>query len=159
MHWITRTAVQASCILVVSALLALGVNAIRPDGLPVLHAGQESAVTFDEASGEIALKDAALLFMTNRAVFLDARSQFEYEAGHIQNSLSVPVEDFAYLFEEIEPQLQGKEAIITYCDGERCPLSHELADLLEEKGFDNVYVLKNGWTLWKNEGLPIETGA
>jgi len=49
--------------------------------------------------------------------------------------------------------------IITYCDGEICELSHNLAIFLRDMGFRNVRILVNGWALWKEEGLPIASGS
>jgi 3-mercaptopyruvate sulfurtransferase SseA len=48
--------------------------------------------------------------------------------------------------------------LITYCDGESCDLSHELALFLKEMGFENVRVLVNGWSVWQQAGLPFQTG-
>ncbi len=151
----TKAFTQTAYILGLAVIIALGVNMIRPDGIPLVHA-TGSAVQLEDANGEISIKDAAMLFISHRAVFLDARSHMEFEAGHIQGALSTPTEDFDYAFEGIAPKIKGAESIITYCDGERCPLSHELAEMLRARGFDNVYVLKNGWTLWQNEKLPVE---
>ncbi|MGE4421982.1 MAG: rhodanese-like domain-containing protein [Pseudodesulfovibrio sp.] len=153
----TKALVQAIGVLIFSAIVGLGINALRPDGVPLVHA-EESAVKLDNSNGEVSIKDAAMLFISQRAVFLDARSRMEFDAGHIQHALSFPVEELDFVFEELAPKLKDAETIITYCDGERCPLSHELAQNLRARGFDNVYVLKNGWTLWQNEKLPVETG-
>jgi rhodanese-related sulfurtransferase len=150
---------QSLGILALSAALAFGVNALRPDGLPLANAATKSSVQLDSSGGEIAIKDAALLFISGRAVFLDARSQLEYEMGHVQGALSLPPREFAAQFQDIKPALQGKEAVITYCDGERCPLSIALAKHLRDAGVKNVYVLKNGWTLWQAEKLPTAKGA
>ena len=51
-----------------------------------------------------------------------------------------------------------ESAVITYCDGETCELSMELAVFLRNAGYKNVKVLSNGWTVWKQNGLPVETG-
>lgn len=144
-------------VLSLSAALAFGVNAVRPDGLPLVHAAQ-SAVQLDKSGGEIAIKDAAMLFLSGRAVFLDARSQLEFELGHVQGALWLPPREFASQFQDIKPRLAGKEAVITYCDGERCPLSIALAEHLRGAGIKNVYVLKNGWTLWQADKLPTAKG-
>jgi len=48
--------------------------------------------------------------------------------------------------------------IITYCDGETCNLSHDLALFLKDMGFAHVNVLVNGWTLWIEKGLPTQEG-
>jgi rhodanese-related sulfurtransferase len=146
---------QALSILAISSLVAFGANALRPDGLPLLHA-QTNAVNLAQGSGDIPIKDAAMLFISKRAVFLDARETPEYEQGHIQGAISLPVEEFPLLFKQIQPRLQGKDAVVTYCDGERCELSHELAEALRRAGIKNVWELKNGWTVWNAEKLPVE---
>lgn len=154
---ISKTLLQTVTILALSAVLGLGFNALRPEGIPIVRA-EQSSVQLDDMNGIIPLKDAAMLFLTKRAVFLDARSQAEYDMGHIQGALLAPADEFEYFYPELKPKLEGREAIIAYCDGERCPLSHELAEKLRAEGFDNVYVLVNGWTLWQNENLPVELG-
>ena len=50
-----------------------------------------------------------------------------------------------------------ERAVITYCDGETCELSMELAVFLRNAGYKNVKVLSNGWSVWKQDGLPVET--
>jgi 3-mercaptopyruvate sulfurtransferase SseA len=44
--------------------------------------------------------------------------------------------------------------IVTYCDGEACGPSHELAVALLGKGYPDVHVLLNGWTVWRQAGPP-----
>lgn len=158
MNIMRKSSVQALGILTLATLVSLEVNFFRPDGLPLLNAGQ-SSVKLDQSGSEISIKDAAMLFITKRAVFLDARSQYEFLQGHVLGALNIPPSDFKFLFKTLKPRLDGFEAIITYCDGERCPLSHELAEQLRAAGYKNVLVLKNGWTLWNNEKLPTERGG
>ncbi len=147
--------VQACLILLLSSAVGIAVNTFRPDGLDLLNA-QQSELEVDRESGEIALKDATLLFASGRAMFLDARSQWEFEQGHIQGAVSMPVDEFDYWFPQLESKLRAAPNLITYCDGERCPLGHELTEKLQAQGLDNVFVLKNGWTRWNTEGLPVE---
>jgi len=158
MKAVYKTLTQAVAIVVLATALSLGVNALRPDGLPLVEA-KTSATRLDQGDGEISVKDAAMLFASGRAVFLDARSQFEFEQGHVQGAISLPPREFASQFQDIKPRLMGKEVVITYCDGERCPLSHALAEHLRGAGLKNVRVLKNGWTLWTTEKLPVEKGS
>jgi Predicted sulfurtransferase len=158
MRLVPRLFVQSFAILAVSCALALGVNAVRPDGPAPVYAAP-SAVQLDKSGGEIGIKDAALMFITGRAVFLDARSGYEYQLGHVQGAISLPPREFAAQYQDIKPKLAGKEAVITYCDGELCPLSQALAKHLRDAGVKNVYVLKNGWTLWQAEKLPVTKGT
>ncbi|MDP3427826.1 MAG: rhodanese-like domain-containing protein [Humidesulfovibrio sp.] len=162
MRLVSRILGQSLGLLALSAIVAFGVNAARPDGLPLAQAAPKaapSAVQLSQASGEIALKDAAMLFLSGRAVFLDARSDYEYQLGHIQGAISLPVRNFASEFQDIKPRLAGKEAVIAYCDGPECPLSHALVKHLREAGTKNVYVLRNGWALWQAERLPVAKGS
>jgi 3-mercaptopyruvate sulfurtransferase SseA len=48
--------------------------------------------------------------------------------------------------------------VITYCDGESCNLSHELAVFLQDMGVEQVRMLFNGWTVWREAGLPVGQG-
>jgi rhodanese-related sulfurtransferase len=148
-----RMLFQATLILFFTSGAGLLFNTLRPDGLSLLSA-HSSAVDLSSGSGEIAFKDAILLFASGRALFLDARTQWEYDQSHIQGAVSFPPREFEHLLPELRDQLRQAEVLIAYCDGERCPLSHELAAKLMRNGFDNVYVLKNGWALWRNERLP-----
>jgi len=150
--------VQWLTILVLSAAVGFGVNAVRPDGLPLARAAQSSVKLSQAGGGEIGIKDAALLFISGRAVFLDARSQFEFEQGHIQGAVNLPPREFAAQYQDLKPLLAGKEAVITYCDGENCPLGHSLAKHLRDAGLKNVFVLKDGWGLWQAEKLPVAKG-
>jgi rhodanese-related sulfurtransferase len=165
MRLVPKILCQSLGILALSAVLAFAVNAMRPDGLPLAQAAKAtpvaapSAVQLSPSGGEIALKDAAMLFLSSRAVFLDARSQYEFEQGHIQGALSLPPRNFASDFQDIKPLLAGKDAVITYCDGEACTLSHSLAKHLRDAGVKNVLVLKNGWSLWAAEKLPVAKGS
>jgi hypothetical protein len=114
-------------ILLLALTAGLVFNTLRDDGLSLLGAGQ-SALDPDVPPGEISLKDATLLYASGRALFLDARSQWEYEAGHIQGALLLPPSDFEYSFPDLRERLKEVETLITYCDGERCPLSRELTE-------------------------------
>jgi rhodanese-related sulfurtransferase len=55
--------------------------------------------------------------------------------------------------------LEPENPIVTYCDGETCELSHNLALFLREAGFVNTRVLVDGWKLWQQSGGPVESGA
>ena len=128
---------------------------------PPAEASQEPAPADVEpalpAGGEIALQDAARLFASGQAVFVDARDAGLFAEGHIEGALSLSPYSFAQDFPALEDSLRGK-TVVTYCDGEHCTLSAELAELLRAHGLENVYELHNGWTLWLEQGLPTATG-
>ena len=155
-----RAAWQILALVILSAVAALAVNALRADRLPLV--GDWSvAARITTSTGErmdISLNEAEKLFFTDAAVFIDARSEEEYARGHIQGALSLPWHDVALSFIAVTQDMDMETQIVTYCDGETCELSHDLALFLRDAGFVNTRVLVNGWTLWQQAGLPMEAG-
>jgi len=151
---------QAAAILLISALFALLVNAVRPGRLPWV--GQwtpESQLTLD--TGEnlmIALQEAEAFFYAEAALFLDARAPELYAEGHIAGAHNLPWMQFDARVNEVMRDIGQEATIITYCDGENCNLSKELALALLDRGYMNVRVLVNGWTLWQENNLPTAMG-
>jgi len=151
---------QTLALVILSAAVALAVNALRADRLPLV--GDFSvAARITTSTGErmdISLNEAERLFFTDAAVFIDARSEEDYARGHIRNALSLPWHEVDLKFMGVTEALDLEMSIVTYCDGETCELSHDLALFLRDAGFVNTRVLVNGWTLWQQAGLPMEAG-
>ncbi|MDU3352001.1 MAG: rhodanese-like domain-containing protein, partial [Clostridium sp.] len=68
-------------------------------------------------------------------IILDVRSEEEYNSGHIENSILIPIDK---LEEEAENILNDKnKKILVYCrSGNR---SKKASNILLEKGYTNVY--------------------
>lgn len=149
---------QVPALVGLALLLAVGVNLWRSDGIPFI--GDWSAdARFSDDSGKslvISLGEARGLFERGDVLFVDARPESEYAEGHIQGALSLPLQEADAYFMDAADRLSAAKAIITYCDGESCDLSHDLALFLKEMGMENVRVLVNGWTVWHEAGLPTE---
>jgi rhodanese-related sulfurtransferase len=160
-HHIGNTVRQALFILFISVAIGTAVNLIRPDRIPFIDswAMADKLVTEDGDTLAISLEDAAALFADNAVVFLDARTQVEYDQGHIQDAVNLPWHEVDNYFETVIMTLDPEAMYITYCDGEACPLSHDLALFLKDLGFTRVKVLVNGWTLWKEHDLPVTTAS
>ena len=62
------------------------------------------------------------------------------------------------MLDKVLMDLPDDVLIVTYCDGEDCVLSAELALRLKEIGYENVRVLYNGWSVWESHQLPSEAG-
>jgi rhodanese-related sulfurtransferase len=158
-NWL-RAAWQIPALVVLSAVAALAVNAIRVDRLPLIS-DFSVAARMTTATGErmdISLEEAEKLFFTHTAVFIDARSGEDYANGHIQGARSLPWHDVELNFMAVTADLDLSTPIVTYCDGETCELSHDLALFLRDAGFMNTRVLINGWTVWQQAGMPVESG-
>lgn len=154
-----QTLWQIPLIFLLAGAFSIGVNSLRPDGIPLVGNWSEEA-RFSGTDGEmlvIELEQAEQLFDRDEVVFLDARPQSQYAEGHISGALNIPWQEVELYFIEAADQLEAAngKAIITYCDGVSCDLSHELALFLQEMGFENVRVLVDGWSRWKQAGLPV----
>jgi rhodanese-related sulfurtransferase len=155
-----QAAWQIPALVILSVVTALAVNLLRADRLPLI--GDFSvAARMTTATGEridISLEEAEKFFFTHAAVFIDARSAEEYTQGHIQGARSLPWHDVDLNFMTVTADLELTTPIVTYCDCETCELSHDLALFLRDAGFTNTRVLVNGWTIWQDAGLPVESG-
>lgn len=151
---------QIPAIILMAGLVGICVNCLRSDSIPVV--GNWSVKTSMAAATKdnliISLPEAAKLFSARAAVFIDARDEQNYESGHIRGALSLPWYDAIKRFLEIAGDIPSGTMIITYCDGEECHLSHDLAVFLRDKGFENARDLVNGWTVWQDANLPVEEG-
>ncbi len=152
---------QCSALIVFASLLAFSINYLRNDRLQ-LFGNWSPETRLIGPSGkrlDISLPEAKKLFFQQSVVFIDARPQDDYEKGHIKGALGLPWNEVDRNFMRVTEDISPDTPIITYCDGETCELSHDLAIFLLDMGFSNVRILINGWTLWKEAGLPMESGS
>ena len=96
-------------------------------------------------------------------VFLDARPLYQYEQGHIPDALWMPsdrVTENGTLFFDIEDMAGGlDQPIVIYCGGGDCDASENLAMLLQQAGFTNLVIFKQGYPAWVAAGLETQVGA
>lgn len=101
---------------------------------------QMEPVTMEALRQKISEKDV---------VVLDVRPGEEYDRGHIQQAVSIPINELAKRMEEFSKEVE----IIAYCRGPLCVYADEAVTLLREKGF-NAKRLKEGYPDWKAVGFP-----
>jgi rhodanese-related sulfurtransferase len=151
---------QAAVIIVLAAIAGLFANQARSNRLPLV-ANWSAEARLASDSGEnlvISLEEAKALCSDKGAVFLDARSEADYARGHIRCAQNIPWQSFNQYFDRIWDKIPDQTWIVTYCDGEHCSLSEDLARELVSMGYEKVRVLLNGWTRWREAGLPINIG-
>jgi rhodanese-related sulfurtransferase len=105
----------------------------------------------------IDLPVAKKLYDEKTAIFLDARAIKDYEAGHISGAINLPARDL--LKGNIDPNkiLPDKGAVlISYCDGGECELSLDIAKVLSERGYLNIFILGEGYPGWQGAGYPVD---
>jgi rhodanese-related sulfurtransferase len=90
--------------------------------------------------------------LDSEVILLDAREFKEFNVSHLKNAIHVGYDDFN--LDKTTAQLAKKTLqIVVYCSvGVR---SEDIAEKLENAGFNNVYNLYGGIFEWKNNGLPV----
>ena len=152
--WLRTTLPQALALVLLGAGVGLTVNQISPRGLPLITPAQQTPKT-----GEfITLEHAKELWYASGVLFLDAREPDDYAAGHIGNALNLPAQSFAQHFGDIAPLLTPNAEMVLYCDGIECDLSHRLRENLRQLGYTNTHLFSNGWSTWRQAGLPVVPG-
>lgn len=114
----------------------------------------------------IDLSQARQLFnlarLSNHAViFLDARGEREYAAGHIPLAWEFDPYQPEKFFPLVLPVCQAAKQIVVYCHGGDCDDSVSAARLLRDVGVPNAKLLifTGGMAEWTAHGLPVETGG
>jgi rhodanese-related sulfurtransferase len=150
---------EALVVVIFSALLAFGTNAIRTDGLSILTPSKHSSIPGEEEihPHQISLDRAKTLFLIQQARFVDARPKADFDAGHIPSAISLPLTDIDSGMQEFITQIDPQVTVITYCSGDTCLLSEELANIIRSWGYGDVWYMSESLSDWQRNGLPIES--
>lgn len=99
------------------------------------------------AAGEIRLEDAQVLDV----IWIDARSEKEYAAGHIPGSILLNDSNWDTGIQDLMPLWLNKmRPMVVYCSSTHCDLSKRIATRLREALPEaEIYSLNGGWEAWK----------
>ena len=148
--------------LAISFIISFVINLSRTDTLPIIAVplkkiediGQINEKMSHPIIREISIDIAKNLFDQNM-LFVDARSEEYYLEGHIPKA--VCNDNLDTLIIKIEKQIAIDDGFVVYCSDDDCGSSEELAYLLQEQGFSNIYLFNGGWKQWVDNNLPIES--
>jgi rhodanese-related sulfurtransferase len=88
-------------------------------------------------------------------VFIDARLAADYERGHLDGAISVPVDANDTLRQKRTSALPKNSRIVLYCQSAGCKFAERVAVRLLDDGFTNLAIFKGGWTEWTEKyGTP-----
>jgi rhodanese-related sulfurtransferase len=107
------------------------------------------------APSMISQDEARAMFDAGRALFVDARHDFDFKLGHIKGAISLPLKEYDLKRSVMTGQPKDR-LIVAYCDGADCNSSIELSVKLMKEGFQNVKIFFGGWRDWVDAGLPVE---
>lgn len=89
---------------------------------------------------------------TGDLVLVDVRPEEEFEAGHIEGAVSIPVDEIADRLAELPEDTE----IIAYCRGPLCVYAHDAVRQLRSAG-RAARRLEGGWPEWKLAQQETET--
>lgn len=91
----------------------------------------------------------ALMDQGNKIVLVDCREQAEWDAGHIEGAIFMPLSDF----QEQSKKLDKNSTIIMQCrSGQR---SLKACQYLESEGYSDLTNLEGGIMGWISAGHPV----
>ena len=146
---------QGILILVVSGVVALVVNQIRDDGVPLVAEADAFRVQTDAEF--LRIEDAQRSFEEGTAIFVDARDPEVFGAGHIEGAFNISP---SMVGEQDLTWLAGSgTSVICYAEQANQRQAGVVADHLIQMGVENVFVLHGGLEAWNELGLPVEQGG
>ena len=135
-----RTIYKIVFILAAAALLAAANYAINPRR-PVLPL-KDGEVSLADLSGIKAL-----------LMIVDARSPEDYAKGHVKGAFNLPEALFESRLGAFLDEWSPDASVLVYCNAGQCNSSRAVAGRLKnECGIQNVFVLKDDWKKWKEQG-------
>ena len=136
---------QAVGLLLITLLISVAAYFARPD-----------AGRWDAAESEITVAEARTL---TDAIWIDARADDEFEAGHYPGALSLNEENWEQGFAPLLEVWRPEATLVVYCSSESCLRSHQVADRLRaELGVETAFALQGGWEAMIDAGL-VKGGA
>jgi rhodanese-related sulfurtransferase len=137
-------------------LLGFGYTAVTGKGLFGETSPQPAAIDANPPE-YFGYEETYETFSNGNGIIVDSRSEYDYGLGHIRGSVNLPLKEFDARKSQISSWPKDT-LIITYCDGQECNSSMDLATKLAEAGFTNVKFFFGGWTEWQQHQSPEEGG-
>lgn len=94
------------------------------------------------------LNDQAFI---NNVFIIDVRPTAEFQAGHLPNARSFPIESF----EDLIDQIPKEKTIVAYCRGPYCVYADQALEILTKRGWQ-VARLEEGVAEWQEAGKSLE---
>ena len=160
-----RILFQALFLCAAGAVLGLAANRLTPKpaplGTPVVAVAEAPGASCQLPGGRpptvprISVEEATPLCVACSALFVDARSATEYQAGHITGAVHLPPGAPA---EPVLWRLGVYKTVIVYDRNPSCALADQVAKVLLERGVQDVRVLTGAWPAWTAAGGPGSSG-
>lgn len=99
--------------------------------------------------GDITVEQAKILIESKPSLtILDVRTQEEYDSGHIEGAILIPISELEDRLDELS---KNKEMLVYCRTGNR---SSTAVNVLRANGYTKIFHMKNGITAWTQAGYP-----
>ena len=96
------------------------------------------------------------LYDRREALFIDARDEKVFAAGHVVGAVSLPLGKTATALPRFRHDVPWEQPLVVYCSGYDCHDSRDLATRLLAAGYRTVYVFEGGYPEWRDTGYPTQ---
>lgn len=101
----------------------------------------------------IAEMDCVLSHLADGSAYIiDAREDHDWNEARLVRAIHVPSSAVYDNMEKVMNMVPQQEMIIVYCGGGECEASKNVAVVLRDYGFSNVWVYENGWEEIESSG-------
>jgi rhodanese-related sulfurtransferase len=143
-----------------AATNAAGTNlpAPSPAGLLAARLREQGLQLVDGRQAQQLFRDPRL--QQGTLVFIDARDEELYRAGHIPGAWEFDPYRPEKYFPAVHPLCLAAEQVVVYCNGGDCDDSEFAALTLRDVGIatNKLFIYEGGLAEWATNGLPVETG-
>ena len=126
--------------------IGLGLVVILAAAILILRPGQN---TTQSVPAEISVSEAYQKAQAG-ALFVDVRTQAEWDQGHVAGSTLIPLDELPTRINELP---KDRDLVVICRSGAR---SKEGAKILSEAGFARVSCMTGGLQAWVAAGYPLE---
>jgi len=91
------------------------------------------------------------LINKDNSIVVDVRETSEFDAGHIADSIHIPLGDVKKRVNELE-KYKNQTIVVSCRSGHR---SSKAVSILRRSGYEQVFNLKGGILAWESEKLPV----
>lgn len=107
----------------------------------------------------LTLEQTRLLWEGGMAQFIDARHRDEFVAGHIPRSILLdPDEMYAGRMPDELGFVDQAGIVVIYCGGGECDASENAGRFLQQMGFTQLHIFKDGFPAWDGAGMSVDVG-
>jgi rhodanese-related sulfurtransferase len=96
------------------------------------------------------------LYDRREALFIDARDEKVFAAGHIAGAVSLPLGKTGTALPGLRKDVSEEQPLVVYCSGYDCHDSRDLATRILAAGYRTVYVFEGGYPEWRDAGYPTQ---